>query len=587
MTKKADLLALRRGGSDTVSSAGKLMDVFLSYARPTASTARAITDGLRAAGRSVWLDDELSSHRAYADEIAEQLDAAAAVIVIWSEAAVGSQWVRSEADRARRKGTLAQLRIDNASLPMPFDQIQCLDLGGWTGERSAPAWLKLLDNVALLVSGTPKPTSRASEPALPSIAVMPFRDLSPARDQDYFCEGMAEEILGALARLPGLRVAASAAASRLGGVETARALNVGAFLEGSVRKTGQRARIGVRLVETADGFTLWADSFDRELSDIFAVQDEIARAIVAALGVRLLARDEARLGLGGTADPKAHDLYLRARQLVRRELEAEARAAAELFRDATRQDPSFALAFAGLSDILSQIARVKLTGWKEAEQEAIAAAEQAIAIAPQLAEAHLALGEAFHLRRDPRAPAAFEKAVALSPDDANVHYRFAHFLVLQGDKAGAIVHYERAFALAPDDYRSIVLALQEYQALGDKAGERSCLLRSAEAIERHLALDPDDAYAYSHGAGVQAQLGNSHLLERYIARALALRPDDYTNLVNLACAAMLNHDADRALDLLEQAVATGRGDRIWTLADNDLKPLHDHPRFKALVERMA
>jgi adenylate cyclase len=416
---------------------------------------------------------------------------------------------------------------------------------------------------------------------------MPFRDLSPARDEDYFCEGMAEEILGALARLPGLRVAASAAASRLGGVETARALNVGAFLEGSVRRAGDRARIAIRLINTGDGFTLWAESFDRDLADIFLVQDEIARAIVAALGVQLLAKDEARLGIGGTADPKALDLYLHARQLVRKELETEARTAAELFRDAVRQDPRFALAFAGLADVLAQIARLRVSGWNQAEEDAIAAAEQAVAIEPGLAEAHLALGAALHLRGDPRAAAAFEHALELSPADPMVHYRFARYRVLEGDKPGAIVHYERAFALAPDDYRTIVFALQEYQAVGDEAGEQSCLRRSAEAIERHLELNPDDVRAYSHGAGVQALLGNETEAERYIAKALALRPDDYSNLATLACAAMLNCDVDRALDLLEQAVGTGRGDRAWTLADNDLKPLHGHPRFKALIERMV
>ena len=567
------------------------MDVFISYARPSAAAAHAIADGLRASGRSVWLDEQLVSHRAYADEIAEQLDAAQAVIVVWSGAAVGSHWVRSEADRARHKGTLVQLRIDDSMPPMPFDQIQCLDLGGWTGERSATAWQKLLDSVALLMGEAPSPQPHEpapSEPALPSIAVLPFRDLSPARDQDYFCEGIAEEILGALARLPGLRVAAPAVtASGLNAIDTARALHVGAFLEGSVRKAGDRARIGVRLIGTSDGFTLWGDSFDRDLADVFAVQGEIARAVVAALGVRLLAQDEARLGIGGTADIKAHDLYLRARQLVRKELETEARAAAELFRDAVRRDPGFALASAGLADVLAVLARHKLAGWEQSEQEAIAAAEQAIAVAPGLAEAHLALGAALHLRHDPRAAAAYRQALSLSPDDPMVHYRFARYLVLEGDKAGAIAHYERASALAPDDYRTIVFALQEYQALGDEAGEQSCLRRSAEAIERHLELYPDDVRAYSHGAGVHALLGNGDEAERYIARALALRPDDFSNLATLACAAMLNRDADRALDLLDQAIGTGRGDRAWVLADNDLKPLHGHPRFVALIDRMV
>lgn len=571
-----------------------MTDVFISYARSTAPTAKLVADALRTAGHSVWLDEQLPAHRSYADEIAERIDAARAVLVIWSREAVKSQWVRSEADRARINGTLVQVGIDNARLPMPFDQIQSIDLSGWSGDSTAPAWRMVLDSVAHLLGlpadASPAPAARNGAPASPSIGVLPFKDLSAARDQDYFCEGIAEEIHNGLARLPGLRVAGSAAMASdeiaRGALEIARSLNVATFLEGSVRKSGDRARIGVRLIQVVDGFTLWADSFDRNLDDIFGVQDEIARAIVATLGVRLLARDSANFGIGGTANAKAHDLYLRARQLVRKELEAEDRTAAELFREATRADPGFAPAFAGLSDVLVQIARSKAAGWKEAEQEAIAAAEQAVALAPGLAEAHLAHGAALRLRHDPGARTAFQLALELSPQNPNTHYRFARFLVLEGEKAEAIAHYERAFALAPDDYRYIVFALQEYQALGDIEGERSCLERSTTAIERHLQLNPEDVRAYGHGAGVLALLGKSDEANRFIARALAFRPDDYRNLATLACAASLNHDLDRALELLERAVGTGRGDHEWLLADNDLKPLHGHPRFEALLQKM-
>jgi adenylate cyclase len=568
-----------------------MADVFISYARQTASIAARVADTLRAAGRSVWLDEQLTAHRAYADEIAEQLDLARAVIAIWSEEAVKSQWVRSEAERARLKHKLVQLRVDSAQLPMPFDQIQCIDLAGWSGNENAVPWQRLLVGVAVLVGDAKEPSSqqRPSPPDLPSVAVLPFKDLSAEHDQDYFCEGIAEEILGALARLTGLRVAASSAipndpsrAAR----DVAQELGVDTFLEGGVRKHGERARISARLIKASDGFMMWTESFDRSLTDIFAVQDEIARAIVAALGVRLLASDSAGLGIGGTINPKAHDLYLRARRLVRKELETEGRTAAELLRDAVREDPGFALALAGLAEVLVPIARWKLTGWEAAEREAVVAAERAVAIAPTSADAHLALGGALRLRHDPGARTAYQQALALSPRDANVHYRMARFLVLEGEKTEAIEHYEQAFALAPDDYRYIVFALQEYQALGDAAGEQSCLERSSIAIERHLALNPEDARAYGHGAGVLALLGKRDEANRYIAKAFALRPDDYGNLVTLACAAALNHEPDRALDLLEQAIGTGRGDREWLLSDNDLKSLHDNPRFKALLDRM-
>jgi adenylate cyclase len=405
---------------------------------------------------------------------------------------------------------------------------------------------------------------------------------------DYLGEGLAEEIVTALARLRGLRVVpASTASGDLGGRELALALDADTYLEGSVRKSGERARISVRLIDAADGRALWSETFERTLSDLFAVQEEIALAVAASLGVKLLDRDRQSIAAGASADPTANELALRARHLARQELEVERRTAADLFRQAIGHDPQFALAHAGLADVLVQIARWRLPDWEQAATEALAAARTAEALAPDLADAHLALGAALSLAHDPDALNAYSRALDLAPHDANVHYRMARFLVLSGDKRGAVRHYERAFELAPDDYRYIVYALQEYQALGDAEGERSCLRRSAAAIERHLALNPSDVRALGHGAGVMALLGKAGQMQEMIDRARALRPADYGNLVTLACAAMLGNDAEQALDLLERAIETGQGDREWLMRDNDLKPLHGDPRFEALVQRMG
>ena len=566
-------------------------DVFISYARETATAAKAIADAVRRHGYDVWVDDQIPAHREYADVISERIDAASAVLVIWSEPAVRSQWVRSEANRGRENGTLVQLRIDDARLPMPFDQIQCVALANWSGDESDSGWRKILESIDALVEG-PAPSVAAPEPRdeKASLAVVPFRDLSAGGDQRYFCEGIAEEIVMNLARLPGLRVASPAALvdadQSLGARRIAQIVGVASFLEGSVRRANDHARIAVRLVETVSGFTLWAETFDRDLADTFAVQDEIAGSVVNALGVKL-AKGKSDFGIGGTADAAAYDLFLRARQLVRKELESERRSAAELFREATRRDPEFALAYAGLADVLVDIARSRLSDWAAAQQEAMLAAERAIALAPKLAEAHVAHGAALRVSHATGARAAYEQAVELSPDDPTVHYRFARFLVLEGEKREAIRHYERAFELAPDDYRYVVYTLQEYQALGDTAGEQSALKRSWQAIDRHLKLNPDDVRALGHGAGVLALLGRSDDADRFVARALSLRPDDYGNLATLACAAMLNQKPDQALDLLERAIATGRGDKEWLLQDNDIAPLHGNPRFEALIAKLG
>jgi adenylate cyclase len=557
-----------------------MANVFLSYARQSSGAARLIASALRDQGYSVWFDEELPAHRAYADVIAAELDAARAVLVLWSDAAAQSQWVRSEANRAREKGNLVQARVDSARLPMPFDQIQCAALPSDTLDGAG--WKSVLTAIRALVSGEPVPAiegiaARAGDE--PSVAVFPLRETASGTAD--FGDGLAEEIVTALARQPGLRVAAANANT------AAASLRTDSYLEGSVRKSGDRARITVRLVETATGFARWSETFDRTLSDIFAVQEEIARAVAAALGVALLDRDARSISSAASKDAKANSLALKARHLARQEMEVERRTAADLFRQAIARDPEFALAHAGLADVLIQIARWHLPDWRDAAAEALEAARKAVALAPELADAQLALGGALSLTHNPEAGQAYSRALTLSPHDANVHYRTARFLVLSGDKAGAIRHYERAFELAPDDYRYIVFALQEYQALGDEAGERSCLQRSAAAIERHLELNPSDVRALGHGAGVMALLRRGEQAQQMIDRASALRPGDYGNLVTLACAAMLGNDAQQALDLLERAAATGQGDREWLMEDNDLKPLHGHPRFEAIVAQMT
>ena len=233
-----------------------MLDIFVSYARSTAHHAQAVAEALRALGYRVWLDDELPAHRAYADVIEERLRAAKAVVVIWSAEAAKSQWVQSEADRAREEDKLVQLTVDGARLPMPFDRIQCADLAGWTGDPEAPGWRKVAASVAELIGGAgvaaapvmaPPPPSL---PSKPSIVVLPFANLSGDAEQDYFADGMVEEIVAALTRIRSIFVIASGSGLSFKGKgvsaqEAARQLGVRYVLEGSVRKSAGTVRIVV------------------------------------------------------------------------------------------------------------------------------------------------------------------------------------------------------------------------------------------------------------------------------------------------------------------------------------------------------
>jgi adenylate cyclase len=425
----------------------------------------------------------------------------------------------------------------------------------------------------------------------PSVAVLAFADMSSGRDQGYFCEGAAEEIINALAGVRGLRVASRSGSFQfkdrvVDNREVARLLQVRAVLDGSVRKAGERVRVAAQLV-AADGALIWSETFDRRLEDIFAIQEEIARATVRALRLTLLEDDAARLERRGTTNLAAHEFFLRGRQLMRREKATEQRSAAEFFREATRLDPQFAEAHAALASVRAHV-WYRSSDSSEAFDDARGASLRALELAPGLAVAHVARAQVLAIDGQTRdAAAAFERAIALDSRLFDAHYYYARFLVTQGDHAGAVRHYEAAFAISPDDYLPVTLAIQEYQALGDRAGEQSAIDRSWTAIERRLAIDPDDSAAYDHGSGVLAMLGRKDESRRFSERAVALRPDDPQTHYNAACTAMLSGDHEAALDLLERAIDLGWSNARWLMNDNDLVPLHHHPRFKQIVARLA
>src|SRR5580704_12902896 len=242
-----------------------MADIFISYARSRATEAQPIVQALRSQGYNVWIDDAIPAHRAFTDVIEEELKAAAAVVVLWSTEAVKSQWVQSEADHAREAGKLVQLKLDGAVLPMPFDRIQCIDLTGWAGDVDAPGWRRVCGSIATLAgvakAATPvAPVVEALPEGLvkPSIAVMPFANLSNDPEQDYFVDGVVEEIVSALSRFKSIFVISAgdslvSEGKAISPQDAARLLGVRYVLEGSVRKSGGRVRIVVHLVDASNG----------------------------------------------------------------------------------------------------------------------------------------------------------------------------------------------------------------------------------------------------------------------------------------------------------------------------------------------
>jgi len=450
-------------------------------------------------------------------------------------------------------------------------------------------------------ASTPLPAATVAQaPALPaaatppaaSVAILPFADMSPARDHEYFCDGIAEEIINALCCVRGLRVASRTSAFQFKGRsadvrEIGKALGVGAVLEGSVRKAGDRVRITAQLVSAADGYHLWSESYDRQLEDVFAIQSDIAQRLVRALRGALTPSENALLERGGTRNAQAYDLYLRGQQLLREYSDGAATAAIPLFRSAIGHDPQFAQAHAGLASALA-IKGLWRIDMSEAETvEALGASERALALEPYIPEAHVARACVLSMQgRNDEAARGFEEAIRLNPSAHMTYHLYGRHAFGVGDMEKAIELYRSAIRLEPDDYQSQALLEGPLRSLGrtDEARESNRL--AGIAIERRLQRRPDDVRALLLGSVQAAHEGNAERARALGDRAMAARPDDFSTAYNVACAQALLGERDRALELLDRAVRHGRGNLGWIEHDTDFASLRGDPRFEAIVGRL-
>jgi adenylate cyclase len=436
-----------------------MSQVFISYARSTAAQAQLLAKALRAERCDVWLDDALPAHRPYADVIEERLRKAKAVVVIWSSDAVKSQWVRAEADFARNAGTLVQLSIDGAIPPLPFTQIHCAQLAGWEGDPDASGWRNVLTGVLELIAGAPTEATSLG-PALtnkPSIAVLPFSNLSNDPDQDYFVEGMMDEIVTALTRIRTLFVISGDSSLALKGKafdaqQAAALVGVRYILEGSVRRSGPRVRIAVKLVDTSQGAQIWAERFDDTLEDVFELQDRIALKVIGVIEPSVHEAEVRRVARQPIENLGCYDLYLRAAPLRTACRQAEVVHALKLLDRALALDPDFAPALAQAAGCHSQmyfngwgedVARHKTQGLALAERAIKTGAEDASVIA-QAANAVMELDYDIA-----RATALADRATTLNPGCARAWFISGLLRLIDGDGDRAVEHLQTAARLDP------------------------------------------------------------------------------------------------------------------------------------------
>ena len=426
---------------------------------------------------------------------------------------------------------------------------------------------------------------------LPSIAVLPFADMSRDKDEGYFCDGIAEEIINALCRVQGLRVASRTGSFQFKGAATdlreiGNALHVDSILEGSVRKSENRLRITVQLIDAARGFHLWSESYDRELRDVFAIQQEIARNVVRSLRVTLSPQEKGALAEVPTSHIQAYDYYLRGRSFYSRYGRHDIEFALQLFSRAVELDPEYALAHAGLADCWSYIylySERKDTVRLQAE----AAGRRAVELAPETAQAQASLAVALSLGdHKEEAQAAFETAIRLDPTLFEAWYFYARQAFAGGDMPKAASLYEEAMRVRPEDYNAPLLVAQVYQELGRPEDARAARERGVALVEKHIDLHPDDARALYMGANGLVALGEKDKGREWARRARRIDPDDPMLLYNLGCIHALAGDLEDAIDCLERAASGGLLQKGWYEHDGDLEPVRSHPRFKALLERM-
>jgi len=424
-----------------------------------------------------------------------------------------------------------------------------------------------------------------------SVAVLFFENLSRDAEDEYFRDGITEDIITELSNIKELSVfpRSKMLAYRDKPVDSsvvAQQLNARYVLEGSLRRGGNRLRITAQLVESRTGRSIWAKRFDREMEDVFAIQDEIAQSIARALRVVLTEKEKKAIQKKQTQDVQAYDYYLRGRQFFHQLRRKGFDFARQMFARAIVIDPEYARAYAGVADCCSLL----YAFWDTTEEnlkEADAASRKALQLDPELAEAHVSRGLAVSLNKQhDEAQQEFETAIRLDAECFEAYYFYARACVTRGDLTKAADLYAKASNLRPEDYQSAILLGQLYLSMERKAEAEVSLRRGLDAGEKHLQLHPDDARALCLGSAALAYVGERARSLDWAGRALRIDSDEPTTLYNIACIYTLHGRNDDAIDCLDKAIDGGFRQRAWFENDTSLDPLRDQPRFHALLERL-
>jgi adenylate cyclase len=538
---------------------------------------------------------DIAAGSEYGEEIVEAVKACRVAVVIFSASANTSPHVRREVERAvSAEKIMVPFRVEDVAPTGAMEY--ALGNTHWLDAFSGP----LEAHIAALVATTrrlldPEAPRTAAEAATaviadrPSVVVLPFNNMSGDPEQEYFSDGITEDIITDLSKVSGLFVVARNTAFTYKGKpvrvqDVSRDLGVTFVLEGSVRKAGSRVRVTGQLINGKDGGHVWADRYDRDLTDIFAIQDEITHAIVEQLKVRLLPQEKKSIAQAPTDNIEAYTYYLRGRQFLHRHSKSYYQLARRMFTKAVELDPMFARAYAGIADCDSFLFLHYHVD--AAIDNILATSARALELEAGLAEAHASRGLALSLaQRTEEAMLEFERAIALDPNSFEAHYFCARACFAQNKLGRAAALCERATELKPDDYQALAMLIMIYPSIGREAEIAAIARKGLERMESELTLHPENPRPAYLGAMALIALGENERAKEWLSRAMAIDPDDILTQYNAACAHSQMGDFEPAFDLLERLLPHANHEtKAWVKVDSDLDALRNLPRYQKVLE---
>jgi TolB-like protein/Tfp pilus assembly protein PilF len=569
-----------------------LTDVFVSYSRSDRARVAPLVAALEAEGWNVWWDPEITPGEEFDALIARELKAAAAVVVVWTTRSVESRWVKGEARAAADRNVLVPVRFDNAELPIDVRSIHTTELDGWGEDRQSAPFRSLCKALAAMLKtaatkAAPGLAAKDKRPAV-AICVLPFANMSGDPEQDYFSDGITEDIITDLGKVSALSIVSRNTAFSFKGAsadvaQVAKQTKASYVLVGSVRKSGARVRITAQLVGAANDSQVWGERYDRNLDDIFALQDEISQAIVAALKLTLLPEEKQALEQRSTTNPEAYKLYLMARQFWLLDNERNNEIVVRICNRVVEIDPNYAQAWATMA-----LAQWNMFWRGDAGDDGERAAATALKLDPNLADSHAAMGAALRSKgRFDEGLFACRNALRLEPG-SYVGNRIAGLCCLGLRRYDdAIGHFEVSAAAMESDFTAATFIAQCYQAKGDAERTRSASRKALDRIEKIVAAEPGHSRAIGLGVTMLATLGENERAKEWAIRARLVDPESVNLHYNLACAMALLGEVDLTLETLAGvAPRLSPGMMSWMEADTDFDPIREEPRFKEMMEKV-